>query len=103
VAIGIAEINRVRNFVILEFNLIPRFLSSAAQRGNFPLRETPDEAFEFRGVRTFRPWFAGNKAIPVFPLPIKSAFIPHTIMKPLESENVDVFGRRSMSRTPMAT
>jgi hypothetical protein len=97
VAVGIPEINRVRDFVILEFEFDSALLEFALRTEEiFPVRakrEMKHSNFAMRG----RFWllvrreqgdpgisFADKRWHP----------IPHAIMKPLEPENVDVpFGR----------
>jgi hypothetical protein len=93
VAVGIAEINRVRDFVILEF----KFDSA---RFEFLLRS--DKIFAVRAKRQmkhsnfsmrgrFRLLVRGEQGDPGVSFADKSWHsIPHAIMKPLESENVDV-------------
>ncbi len=97
VAVGIAEINRVRNFVVLEFE----FDSALLQ---FPLRSTKIFAIRakrqmkhsnFAMRRRFRLLVRGEQGDPGISFANKSRHsVPHTFMKSLEPEDVDVpFGR----------
>jgi hypothetical protein len=97
VAVGIAEINRVRDFVILEFE----FDSALFQ---FPLRSTKIFVIRAKGKmkhsnfalrRRFRLLFSGEQGDPGVSFAYKSWHtIPHAFVKSLEPENVDVpFGR----------
>src|SRR3954468_2898167 len=92
-AVGIAEINRVRDFVILEFEFdsslfefllrIKKILPVGAKG------EMKHSNFAMRG--RFRLLVRGEQGDPGMCFPNESRHaIPHPVMKPLESKNVDV-------------
>ena len=76
--------------------LIPRFSSSrcAVRKFSGP-RETPDEAFEFRGVQTFSAHGSQETSRSGISVDNKNRHtVPHAFVKSRRSENVDVpFGR----------
>ncbi len=97
VAVGIAEINRVRDFVILEFEFdsaLFQFLLRSTKI--LPVRakgEMKHSNFAMR--RRFRLLIRGKQGDPGISSADKSWHpVPHAFMKSLEAENVDVpFGR----------
>jgi hypothetical protein len=97
VAIGIAKINRVCDFVILEFEFDSAFLQLALSTYEvFPVRakrQMKHSNLAMRGrFQLLVRWEQGDPGIS-FANESRHT-IPHAIVKPLEPENVDVpFGR----------
>jgi hypothetical protein len=97
VAIGIAEINRVRDFVILEFEFDSALLEFTL-RGEkiLPIRtESEMKHSNFAMCGRFRFLVRGEQGDPGISFANKSRHaVPHAIMKSFEPEEVDVpFGR----------
>jgi hypothetical protein len=96
-AIGIAEINRVRDFVILEFEFDSAFLEFALRTEEiFPVRAKRQmKHSNFAVGGRFRLLVRGEQGDPGVSFANKSRHaVPHAIMKSLAPENVDVpFGR----------
>jgi hypothetical protein len=97
VAVGIAEINRVRDFVILEFEFDSAVLEFVlCGEEIFPVcaeRQMKHSNFAMRGrFRLLVRWEQGD---PCVSFADKSRHaVPHAIVKSLEPENIDVpFGR----------
>jgi hypothetical protein len=93
VAVGIAEINRVRDLVILEFEFDSALLEFALRTEEiFPVRakrQMKHSNFALRG--RFRFLICGKQGNPGISFADKSWHsIPHAIVKPLEPEDVDV-------------
>jgi len=93
VVVWIAEINRVRDLVILEFEFDSTLFEFALRSEKiFPVRakgEMKHSNFAVRG--RFRLMVGREQGEPGISFADKSWHsIPHGIMKPLESENVDV-------------
>src|SRR5882724_1943138 len=97
VAVGIAEINRVRDFVILKFEFDSALLQFLLRSEKiFPVRaECEMKHSNFAVCRRFRLFVRGEQGDPGVSFANKSRHpTPHAIMKPLEPENIDVpFGR----------
>jgi hypothetical protein len=97
VAVGIAEINRVRDFVILEFKFDSALLKFAlCSEKILPVSAKGQVKHSNLAVcGRFRLVVRGEQGDPGVSFANKSWHaIPHAIMKPLEPENVDVpFGR----------
>jgi len=97
VAVGIAEINRVRDFVILEFEFDSALFQFALRIEEiFPVRAKRQmKHSNFAMPGRFRLLVRGKQGDPCISFADKSWHaIPHAIMKSLEPENVDVpFGR----------
>jgi hypothetical protein len=93
VAVGIAEINRVCDLVILEFEFDSALFEFALRPEEiFPVgakRQMKHSNFAVRG--RFRLLVRGEQGDPGVSFANKSRHpVPHAIMKPLEPENVDV-------------
>ena len=97
-AIGIAEIDRVRDFVVLEFEFdsvcFEFLLCSNKIFAIHPKRQMKHSNFAMRG--RFRLLVRGEQGDPRVSFANKSRHaIPHAIMQSLEPENIDVPFRRS--------
>src|SRR4029077_5496867 len=93
VAVGIAEINRVRDFVILEFEFDSALFQFALRIEEiFPVRANRQmKHSNFAVRRRFRLLVRGEQRDPGISLADKSRYpVPHAFVKPLEPENVDV-------------
>jgi hypothetical protein len=93
VAVGIAEINRVRNFVILEFEFDSTRLEFLLCSGKiFPVRAKGEmKHSNFAVPGRFRLFVRGEQGDPGIPFADKRWHpIPHAFVKPLKPEDVDV-------------
>jgi hypothetical protein len=97
VAVGIAEINRVRDFVILEFEFDSAFLQFLLRSAKiFVIRAEGEMKHpNFAVPGRFRLLIRGEQSDPGVSFANKSRHaVPHAIMKSFEPEDVDVpFGR----------